>query len=71
MVGETLPSVLAAAPVNAARPGTSVDSSPLPGYSPPGPAGLRRRLRECVSKRHPEAAQGPLHVDAARGGGAE
>lgn len=65
---ETLPSVLATAPVNTARPGTSVNSSPLPVYSPPGPAGLGRRLQESVSKQYLEAAQGPLHINSAKWG---
>ena len=40
-----LPSdILAAAPVNPAKPGPSVNSSPFAICSPPGPAGLERKL---------------------------
>lgn len=64
-----LPSdVLAAAPVHPAKPGTSVNSSPLLVCSPPGPAGLGWRLQEPVSTQHLEAAQGPLHIDSDRWG---
>lgn len=48
-----LPSdVLAAAPVNPAKPGPGVNSLPFPISSPPGPTGLERRLQEPVSKQH-------------------